>query len=344
MKILVTGGAGYIGSHTCIELLELGHKVLVLDNLSNSKLNALHKIAKIANIRLNTNQDKDNEHDFSFIQIDIRDKESLKKVFARNRVDAVMHFAGLKSVNKSIEKPTEYYENNVIGSNNLFEVMKKFHCKTIVFSSSATVYGDSYKIPIKENFLLSPTNPYGKSKVAIEELLQNLFELDNSWHIGILRYFNPVGAHKSGIIGEDPTNIPNNLMPYIMKVASNQLKTLSVYGDDYDTHDGTGVRDYIHVVDLALAHTKILDVLMEKPQVLTINIGTGVGYSVLDIVKTFEKVSNKKISYKVVARRAGDVHMYCADPSFAKEKLGWEAQYNLDDMCQDSWNYKLNNL
>ena len=344
MKILVTGGAGYIGSHACIELLELGHKVLVLDNLSNSKLDVLHKVSKIVNIRLNTNQDKDNEHDFSFIQIDIRDKESLKKVFARNRVDAVMHFAGLKSVNESIEKPTEYYENNVIGSINLFEVMKQFNCKTIVFSSSATVYGDSHKIPIKESFPLSPTNPYGKSKVAIEELLQNLFESDNGWHIGILRYFNPVGAHKSRLIGEDPTGIPNNLMPYIMKVASGQLETLSVFGDDYDTHDGTGVRDYIHVMDLAMVHTKILDVLMKKPQILTINVGTGIGYSVLDIVKAFEKASNKKIAYKVVGRRAGDVDICYADPSFTKEKLGWEAKYTLDDMCQDSWNYKLNNL
>ena len=267
MKILVTGGAGYIGSHTCIELLELGHKVLVLDNLSNSNLNTLRKISKIVNIRLNTNQDKDNEHDFSFVQIDMRDKESLDRVFARNRVDAVIHFAGLKSVNESIEKPTEYYENNVIGSINLFEVMKQFNCKTIVFSSSATVYGDSHKIPIKESFPLSPTNPYGKSKVAIEELLQNLFESDNSWHIGILRYFNPAGAHKSKLIGEDPTGIPNNLMPYIMKVASGQLKTLSVFGDDYDTHDGTGVRDYIHVMDLAKVHTKIFDFLMKKPQI-----------------------------------------------------------------------------
>ena len=342
MKILVTGGVGYIGSHTCIELLELGHKVLVLDNLSNSKLNVLHKVSKIVNIRLNTNKDK--EHDFSFIQIDMRDKESLKRVFAMNRVDAVIHFAGLKSVNESIEKPTKYYENNVIGSINLFEVMKQFNCKTIVFSSSATVYGDSHKIPIKESFPLSPTNPYGKSKVAIEELLQNLFKSDNGWHIGILRYFNPVGAHKSKLIGEDPTGIPNNLMPYIMKVASGQLKTLSVFGDDYDTHDGTGVRDYIHVIDLAMAHTKILDVLVKKPQILTINIGTGIGYSVLDMVKAFEKASNKKIVYKVVGRREGDVDICYADPSFTKEKLGWEAKYTLDDMCQDSWNYKLNNL
>ena len=342
MKVLVTGGAGYIGSHTCIELLELGHKVLVLDNLSNSKLNALHKVSKIANIRLNTNKDK--EHDFSFIQIDMRDKESLDRVFARNRVDAVIHFAGLKSVNESIEKPTEYFENNIIGSINLFEVMKQFNCKTIVFSSSASVYGDSYKIPIKESFPLLPTNPYGKSKVAIEELLQNLFESDNSWHIGILRYFNPVGAHKSRLIGEDPTGIPNNLMPYIMKVASGQLETLSVFGDDYNTHDGTGVRDYIHVVDLAMGHIKVLDVLMKKPQTLTINLGTGIGYSVLDIVKAFEKASNKKILYKVVGRRAGDVDTCYADTSFTKEKLGWEAKYTLDDMCQDSWNYKLNNL
>ena len=342
MKILVTGGTGYIGSHTCIELLELGHKVLVLDNLNNSRLNVLYKVSKVVNIKLNTNKDK--EHDFSFIQIDMRDKESLDRVFARNRVDAVIHFAGLKSVNESIEKPTEYYENNVIGSINLFEVMKQFNCKTIVFSSSATVYGDSHKIPIKESFPLSPTNPYGKSKVAIEELLQNLFESDNRWHIGILRYFNPVGAHKSRLIGEDPTGIPNNLMPYIMKVASGQLETLSVFGDDYDTHDGTGVRDYIHVMDLAIAHTKILDLLVKKPQVLTINIGTGIGYSVLDIVKAFEKASNKKILYKVVGRREGDVDICYADPSFAKEKLGWEAKYTLDDMCQDSWNYKLNNL
>ena len=342
MKILITGGVGYIGSHTCIELLELGHKVLVLDNLSNSKLNVLHKVSKIVNIRLNTNKDK--EHDFSFIQVDMRDKESLDRVFTRNRVDAVIHFAGLKSVNESIEKPTEYYENNVISSINLFEVMKQFNCKKIVFSSSATVYGDSHKIPIKESFPLSPTNPYGKSKVAIEELLQNLFESDNGWHIGILRYFNPVGAHKSRLIGEDPAGIPNNLMPYIMKVASGQLETLSVFGDDYDTHDGTGVRDYIHVMDLAIAHTKILDLLVKKPQVLTINIGTGIGYSVLDIVKAFEKASNKKIVYKVVGRREGDVDICYADPSFTKEKLGWEAKYTLDDMCQDSWNYKLNNL
>ena len=290
MKILVTGGTGYIGSHTCINLLESGHKVLVLDNLSNSKRNALNKISKIVNIKLNDGEDKDDT--FSFVQADIRDKESLEKIFARQKIDAVIHFAGLKSVNESIEKPVEYYDNNVIGSINLFEVMKKFNCKTIVFSSSATVYGDSDVMPIKENFPLLPINPYGKSKVAVEELLLNIFKSDPSWRVGILRYFNPIGAHKSGLIGENLNSITNNLMPYILKVAAGQLNKLSVFGDDYDTHDGTGVRDYIHVMDLALGHSKLLDVLMRKSQIITMNFGTGIGYSVLDIVNTFKKISN----------------------------------------------------
>ena len=341
MKILVTGGTGYIGSHTCINLLELGYKVLVLDNLSNSKRNALNNISKIVNIRLNTDEGKDDV--FSFVQTDIRDKESLEKVFARQKIDVVIHFAGLKSVNESIEKPAEYYDNNVIGSINLFEVMKKFNCKTIVFSSSATVYGDCNVMPIKENFPLLPTNPYGKFKIAVEELLQNIFKSDPTWRVGILRYFNPIGAHKSGLIGENLIGIPNNLMPYIMQVAAGRLKKLNVFGGDYDTHDGTGVRDYIHVMDLALGHSKLLDVLMKKPQILTMNLGTGIGYSVLDIVNTFKKVSNMDIAYKIVNRRPGDVAICYADPGYSKLKLEWEAQYTLEDMCKDSWNYMLKN-
>ena len=341
MNILVTGGAGFIGSHVCVELLLSGYKIIVIDNLSNSQISALYNVSKIANIDLNIDEDIDAY--FTFIKADIRDKEPLEKIFSLHQIDAVIHFAGLKFVKESVENPAEYYSNNVDGSINLFNVMEKFHCKTIIYSSSATVYGDSKEMPINEESQLLPTNPYGKSKKIVEDFLKNLYNLDNAWHIAILRYFNPIGAHKSGLIGESPVDIPNNLLPYIMKVASGELKILNVFGNDYDTHDGTGVRDYIHVIDLAYGHIKALEVLVEKPQLITANLGTGIGYSVLDVIKTFEKVSKQKIIFKVLARRAGDVAISYADATFAKEVFNWEAIYNLEDMCHDSWNYKLKN-
>jgi len=341
MNILVTGGAGYIGSHVSVELLELGHKIIVIDNLSNSQISALYNVSKIVNIDLNIDEDIDAY--FTFIKADIRDKESLENIFSLHQIDAVIHFAGLKSVKESVENPTEYYSNNVDGSINLFNVMEKFHCKTIIYSSSATVYGDFKEIPINEASELLPTNPYGKSKKIVEDFLNNLFNLDETWHVAILRYFNPIGAHKSGLIGEIPADIPNNLIPYIMQVASGELKILNIFGNDYDTHDGTGVRDYIHVIDLAYGHIKALEVLVEKPQIITVNLGTGVGYSVLDIVRTFEKVTKQKIIYKISGRRDGDVAISYADTTFAKEVLGWEAIYNLEDMCHDLWEFKLKN-
>ena len=341
MNILVTGGAGFIGSHVCVELLLSGYKIIVIDNLSNSQISALYNVSKIVNIDLNIDEDIDAY--FTFINADIRDKEPLEKIFSEHQIDAVIHFAGLKSVKESVENPTDYYSNNVDGSINLFNVMEKFHCKTIIYSSSATVYGDSKEMPINEASELLPTNPYGESKKIVEDFLNNLFNLDEAWHVAILRYFNPIGAHKSGLIGENPADIPNNLIPYIMKVASGELKILNIFGNDYDTHDGTGVRDYIHVIDLAHGHIKALEVLVEKPQIITVNLGTGIGYSVLDVIKTFEKVLKQKIIFEISDRRSGDVAKYVADPTFAKEILSWEAQYNLEDMCYDSWNYKLLN-
>ena len=331
MKILVTGGAGYIGSHTCIELIKAGYEVIVVDNLCNSSLESLKRVEKLA------------DSDIPFYKVDVRDKASLIEVFQKHSIDGVIHFAGLKAVGESVVKPIEYYDTNVGGTFVLVEVMHEFDCKTFVFSSSATVYGDPHTVPIKEDFPLSATNPYGRSKLMIEEFLQDVFIADDSWHIALLRYFNPVGAHKSGLIGEDPNDIPNNLIPYISQVAVGKLERLSVFGGDYNTPDGTGVRDYIHVVDLAKGHVKALQALENKPQVLTVNLGTGNGYSVLDMVKAFEKASGKGVPYQIVGRRPGDITTCYADPTYAAEKLGWTAEYGLDEMCEDTWRWQSQN-
>lgn len=328
MKILVTGGVGYIGSHTCIELLKAGYEVVVVDNLCNASLEALNRVERITDTNI------------TFYRVDVRDKVALTQVFEQNSIDGVIHFAGLKAVGQSVEKPIEYYDTNVGGTFVLAEVMREFNCKMFVFSSSATVYGKPHALPIKENFPLSVTNPYGRSKLMIEEFFQDVFISDGNWHIALLRYFNPVGAHKSGLIGEDPNGIPNNLIPYIAQVAVGKLGKLSVFGGDYDTPDGTGMRDYIHVIDLAKGHVKALQALEDKPQILTVNLGTGNSYSVLDMVKAFEKASGKTIPYEIVDRRPGDISVCYADPSYANEKLGWKAERNLDEMCQDTWRWQ----
>jgi UDP-glucose 4-epimerase len=329
MKILLTGGLGYIGSHTCVELLNSGYEVVIMDNLSNSSKNILGKIKSITG------------KSAKFYQVDVRNKLALKQIFDENKIDGVIHFAGLKAVGESVEKPIEYYDNNVYSTIVLLDVMKKFNCKSLVFSSSATVYGNPKTLPIKEDFSLSATNPYGRSKLIIEEILQDLFVADNSWSIGILRYFNPVGAHSSGLIGENPNGIPNNLMPYVVKVASGELQSLQVFGGDYDTKDGTGVRDYIHVVDLAKGHIKALEYLQNKHEVLIVNLGTGKGYSVLDVVKELEKESNRKVAYKITNRRSGDIAECYADTDYAKKIIGWSAEFDLKDMCRDVWNWQL---
>ena len=341
MNILVTGGAGFIGSHVCVELLTLGYCVIVLDNLSNSNINSLHNVAKIVNINLNFNLDKHNK--FTFFESDITKIEHIENVFSSQKIDAVIHLAGLKSVKESVENPDQYYVNNVNGSINLFNTMRRFNCKSIIFSSSATVYGEAETVPINENAKIIPNNPYGENKAAIERELKILYNLDKKWRIAILRFFNPIGAHKSGLIGESPVDIPNNLMPYILKVASGDLESLSIFGGDYDTHDGTGVRDYIHVMDLASGHIKALTTLLKKPELLIVNLGTGIGYSVLDVLKSFEKVSNQKVIFNILGRRAGDVATSYSDPTFAKDALNWSAKYNLEEMCHDSWNFILKN-
>lgn len=334
--ILVTGGAGYIGSHTLVELSSAGYDFVVYDNLLNSQRESISRVEKIIN-----------KHVF-FEQGDIRDRKSLEQLFCRYDIDSVIHFAGLKAVGESVANPLEYYDNNVNGTLVLLEVLREFGCKKIVFSSSATVYGDPHTTPIKEDFPVGgTTNPYGTSKYMIERILEDLYVSDNEWKIAILRYFNPVGAHDSGLIGEDPNGIPNNLMPFISQVAVGKREFLNVFGNDYDTHDGTGVRDYIHVVDLADAHIKALKYLNSLSSTnypLITNIGTGIGYSVLDVVQAFEKVSDKKVPYKIVPRRVGDIAKCYSDPSFAKEVLGWEARKTLEDMCQDSWKWQKNNL
>jgi UDP-glucose 4-epimerase len=331
MKILVTGGVGYIGTHTCIELIEAGYEVVVIDNLCNSSLEALKRVESITQCNI------------PFYQADVRDKAALTQIFEQHAIDGVIHFAGLKAVGESVEKPIEYYDTNVGGTFILAEVMRDFNCKTFVFSSSATVYGDPHTVPIREDFPLSATNPYGRSKLMIEEFLQDVFISDGTWHIALLRYFNPVGAHKSGFIGEDPNGIPSNLIPYIAQVAVGKLEKLSIFGDDYDTPDGTGVRDYIHVVDLAKGHVKALQALESKSRVITVNLGTGYGYSVFDMVAAFEKVSGKEISYQIVGRRAGDIATCYADPTYAKQVLGWDAQYGLEEMCEDTWLWQSKN-
>ncbi len=329
--VLVTGGAGYIGSHTIIELINAGYEVVVYDNFSNSNIESLKRVEQIL------------EKKVLLEEGDIRDKDRLLEVFSKYDIDSVIHFAGLKAVGESVEKPLEYYDNNIVGTIRLLEVMKEKNVKKIVFSSSATVYGDPHTVPIKEDFPLSATNPYGRSKLFIEYILKDVFVSDNSWKIILLRYFNPVGAHESGLIGEDPNGIPNNLMPYISQVAVGKREALNVFGNDYDTPDGTGVRDYIHVVDLARGHVKALDKIDDVVEVMPINLGTGNGYSVLDMVEAFKKASKKDIPYNIAPRRAGDIATCYADPSFAKEFLGWSAEKGIDQMCQDAWNWQKNN-
>jgi len=328
MRILVTGGAGYIGSHTCVLLLEAGYQVVVFDNFSNSSRESLRRVEEITNKQMDV------------IEGDIRYRDDLRKAFDRYKIDAVIHFAGLKAVGESVEQPLRYYENNVCGTVALCEVMAEYDCKSIVFSSSATVYGDPHTTPIKEDFPLSATNPYGRSKLFIEEILRDLHISDKEWKVVLLRYFNPVGAHESGRIGEDPNGIPNNLMPFISQVVVGKREKLSVFGDDYDTHDGTGVRDYIHVVDLALGHLKALEKISQIDDVLTVNLGTGQGYSVLDMVKAFEKASGREIPYEIAPRRSGDIAKCYADPSYAKEVLDWEAKKGVNEMCEDTWRWQ----
>lgn len=325
MKILVTGGTGYIGSHTCVELLKEGYEIVVIDNLSNSKIEVVDKIKEITG------------KDFVFYKGDVRNTKLLEEIFEKEKINAVIHFAGLKAVGESVSKPLLYYRNNIDSTLTLLEVMNKFNCKKLIFSSSATVYGKPKTLPIKENAPLSTTNPYGSTKLYIEGILKDLYVSDKKWSIVILRYFNPIGADKSGLIGENPNDIPNNLMPYIMKVAVNELPYLNIYGNDYDTKDGTGVRDYIHVVDLAQGHLKALEVL--SPGLEYINLGTGKGYSVLEIVETFKHVNKVDIPYKIVDRRPGDIDACYADPSYAKKKLGWEAKYGLEEMCIDAYRF-----
>ena len=329
--ILITGGAGYIGSHTVVELLNANYKVIVVDNLSNSSLKVFDRINVICG--------KVPE----FYQLDIRDKDQLRKVFAQHSIDAVIHFAALKAVGESVREPFKYYDNNINGSLALFEVMQEFNVKKIVFSSSATVYGDPHTTPITEDFPLSATNPYGWTKLMMEQILRDIYIADKTWSIALLRYFNPVGAHSSGLIGEDPNGIPNNLMPYISQVAVGKLTELSVFGGDYPTHDGTGVRDYIHVVDLAIGHLKALEYLDLHNELLTVNLGTGVGYSVLDVVTAFAKACGHEINYKIQPRRNGDVAKCFANPDKANKLLNWQTKFSLDDMCRDSWNWQSKN-
>lgn len=331
MAVLVTGGMGYIGSHTVVELQSIGKEVVIVDNLYNSKELVKERIKAITGIEP------------KFYNCDVLDKEGMEKIFEENQIDSVIHFAGYKAVGESVSKPLEYYHNNIGSTLVLLEVMRKFGVKNFVFSSSATVYGDAKIIPITEDSPLSATNPYGQTKLMIENILRDLYVSDNSWNIALLRYFNPVGAHKSGTIGEDPCGIPNNLMPFITKVAIGELKELSVFGSDYNTVDGTGVRDYIHVVDLAKGHLKAIDKLETNPGLVTYNLGTGKGYSVLQVVNAFAKASGREIPYKLVDRRPGDIGTCYADPKHANEDLGWTAEKGIDEMCEDSWRWQSQN-
>ena len=327
MKILVTGGTGYIGSHTCVELLQKGYEVVVFDNLYNSKRDVVDKIEKITGKKI------------TFYKADMLDKESMRPVFAEHTFDAVIHFAGLKAVGESVEKPLLYYKNNIAGTLNLCEMMNEYGCKKIIFSSSATVYGSPETVPITEDFPLSTTNPYGSTKLMLEGILSDLCVPDKEWSVVLLRYFNPIGAHESGLLGESPNGIPNNLMPYITQVAVGKLPELGVFGDDYDTPDGTGVRDYIHVVDLAKGHVNAVEKATSANGVNIYNLGTGNGYSVLDIVKAFEAANGVTIPYSIKPRRAGDIATCYANPKKAKDELGWEAKYDLQRMCEDSWRF-----
>ncbi len=331
MKVLLTGGAGYIGSHTAVECLEAGHEVVVFDNLSNSSVKSLDRVAKITGRQA------------AFVEGDIRDRAALRRLFERHTIDAVVHFAGLKAVGESVEKPLLYYDNNIGGSVALFEVMAEAGVKAVVFSSSATVYGDPASVPITEEFSLSATNPYGRSKLVIEEILRDVAHADEGWTVALLRYFNPVGAHASGLIGEDPRGIPNNLMPYIAQVAVGRRPHLNVFGGDYPTPDGTGVRDYIHVVDLARGHLAALNRMQALKGVHTWNLGTGRGVSVLEMVRAFEAASGRPVPYHIVARRPGDVAQCWADPSRAAHDLGWRAIHDLARMCEDTWRWQSGN-
>ena len=331
MKVLVTGGAGYIGSHTCVELLNAGHEVIIVDNLDNSKEIAVERVAQITGKQP------------TFLKVDLLDYDALNLAFAKFLPDSVIHFAGLKAVGESNRIPLRYYDNNITGTLNLCRIMGAHNIKNLVFSSSATVYGDPARVPITEDFPLSATNPYGRTKLYIEQILRDLYASDKAWNIALLRYFNPVGAHKSGKIGEDPNGIPNNLLPYITQVAVGRLERLSIFGGDYPTPDGTGVRDYIHVVDLALGHLKALDKLRENPGCKAWNLGTGQGYSVLNVVHAFEKASGIKIPYQIVERRQGDAAQCYADPELAAKELDWRATMGIEEMCADSWNWQAKN-
>ncbi|MCU5459275.1 MULTISPECIES: UDP-glucose 4-epimerase GalE [Bacillus cereus group] len=331
MAILITGGAGYIGSHTCIELLNNNYKIIVVDNLSNSSIESLNRVKEITGKQ------------FEFYKESVLNREKMNEIFLENNIEAVIHFAGFKAVGESTAIPITYYYNNIISTIILCDVMQKHHVKKFIFSSSATVYGVPKTSPITEEFPLSVTNPYGQTKLMIEQIMRDVAKADDEWSIALLRYFNPFGAHKSGRIGEDPNGIPNNLMPYVTQVAVGKLKELNIFGNDYPTKDGTGVRDYIHVVDLAKGHVKALKKVLETKGIEAYNLGTGKGYSVLEMVKAFEKVSGKKIPYKVIGRRPGDVAICFADVSKAKRELGWEAEYGLEEMCVDSWRWQVNN-
>ena len=332
MKILVTGGIGYIGSHTCVELLKEDNEIVIIDNLSNSNIDVINRLEKITSKKIKL-----------YVE-DLLNKSAIDKIFDENKFDLVMNFAGVKAVGESVKDPLKYYMNNVVTTVNLLDIMRKHNVKKFIFSSTATVYGVPETIPITEDAKVgNTTNPYSTTKYMVETILKDLYKSDNSWSIAILRYFNPIGAHESGLIGEAPNGIPNNLMPYILKVAGNELPYLNVFGNDYNTHDGTGVRSYIHVVDLAKGHVKAIKKLNEKNDVYIYNLGTGIGYSVLDIVNNFEKVNNIKIDYKITERRPGDIDEYFSNPEKAKNELGWVAEKNIEDMCRDSWNWQKNN-
>lgn len=331
MSILVTGGAGYIGSHTVVELLNSGHEVVIIDDYSNSKPEVLNRIKEITG------------KSFKFYEVNILDKEALEPVFKENNLEAVIHFAGYKAVGESVAEPLKYYHNNLTGTFVLCELMAQYNVKKIVFSSSATVYGMNNVSPLTEDLPLSTTNPYGTTKMMIEQILQDVYTSDNKWSIALLRYFNPIGAHESGRIGEDPNGIPNNLMPYITQVAVGKREHLSVFGDDYDTPDGTGVRDYIHVVDLAKGHLKALNRVLETEQIEAYNLGTGIGYSVLDVVNNFEKATGQKVPYEIVDRRPGDIGTCFSDATKAAKELDWKAEFTLEEMCRDSWKWQENN-
>lgn len=331
MAILITGGAGYIGSHAMVEFLDAGKELVCVDNLCNSKALSLERVKEITG------------KDFKFYRVDLLDVESLEEIFKENEIDSCIHFAGLKAVGESCQKPLMYYHNNITGTLNLCKLLSEYGAKRIVFSSSATVYGKPASVPITEDFPLSTTNPYGETKRMIERILKDLWVSDNEWSISVLRYFNPIGAHKSGLIGEDPRDIPNNLLPYIMQVASGRREILSVYGNDYNTHDGTGVRDYIHVVDLAKAHLCAIERAYKQTGIEYFNIGTGVGYSVFDIIKAYEDAAGVKIKYKITPRRPGDIDECYADPERAYNILGWKAENGIEEMCKDAFNWQRKN-